>query len=232
MIKIKYNYKSFVFMLNSLEETLTNLPEIIACQGIWQNEFHKYDVYNHIMAVVKTIKFLTSDLNLIVAAYLHDIGKPQTKKEKKDKEGNTLEKEPGKTYHSFQGHEEEGEKMIRNMNYSFFEEYKLDKEKIARLVGFHYMPLKYLKKMRKAKNYNDFLSSYNELEKSIQEKGIDVNELIILFIADFIGKGNSNKREVTEYTLFVRSLTTDEEESKERYLRRLFNIQQKLYNSG
>lgn len=52
------------------------IPELDACIGVTQNEYHKDDVYDHILEVVKnTQPNLTSRL----ASLFHDIGKPDTK---------------------------------------------------------------------------------------------------------------------------------------------------------
>lgn len=54
------------------------LPEVDACFGVAQSiEHHKYDVYNHIIRVVDNSD---SCLTLRLAALLHDVGKPATKK--------------------------------------------------------------------------------------------------------------------------------------------------------
>lgn len=51
-------------------------PEMINCIDCGQNEFHEFDVFGHISAVVSHIK---KDRVLRLAAFFHDIGKPSTK---------------------------------------------------------------------------------------------------------------------------------------------------------
>lgn len=52
------------------------IPELDLCVGVKQNEFHKHDVYEHILEVVKNT---SPDLTARLAALFHDIGKPETK---------------------------------------------------------------------------------------------------------------------------------------------------------
>ena len=117
----------------TLDQLLISLPEVKAGKGIWQNPFHEFDVYDHSLDFVKHIKDLTDDLNLIVAGYLHDIGKPVCKIPTY-KDGVLQEKEPGKPYHRFKNHEHVGANMVREMNSNIFLQYGLDKIKIADLV--------------------------------------------------------------------------------------------------
>jgi putative nucleotidyltransferase with HDIG domain len=52
------------------------IPELDLCRGVTQNAYHKDDVFDHILEVVKnTPKNLTARLG----ALFHDIGKPQTR---------------------------------------------------------------------------------------------------------------------------------------------------------
>ena len=52
------------------------LPEIIPCIGFEQNEYHRFDVYNHLL---KACDYLPSESPLMrLTALLHDIGKPQS----------------------------------------------------------------------------------------------------------------------------------------------------------
>lgn len=57
------------------EELLFSLiPELKACKGFNQNnDWHPYDVYNHILHVVD---YVPNDLVLRLTALFHDIGKP------------------------------------------------------------------------------------------------------------------------------------------------------------
>lgn len=52
------------------------IPELDACIGVKQNEYHKDDVYDHILEVVKNTQ---PNLTARLASLFHDIGKPDTK---------------------------------------------------------------------------------------------------------------------------------------------------------
>jgi len=176
-------------MINpDLEQRLKELPEIEAGRGIWQNRFHEFDVYDHTINYVNHMKQMTSDPEMIVAGYLHDIGKPVVRKIK-IKDGVTEEKEPGKPYHEFDGHEKVGERMVADMDIQLFSEYGLNQNRIARLVGAHYVPMKGIKNMRKTSNYNDFVSAYHNLEQALDESGLPRGDVMTMFLADCLSKG-------------------------------------------
>ena len=70
-------------MLAELGILKTILPEVNAFIGYEQNDYHKYDLYNHTLEVIRnTLKFSSSSeeqqsiLILRLAALLHDVGKP------------------------------------------------------------------------------------------------------------------------------------------------------------
>jgi len=52
-------------------------PELVEGVGVEQNEWHAYDVWNHLMATVDATP--PGDALLRLAALLHDVGKPRTK---------------------------------------------------------------------------------------------------------------------------------------------------------
>ena len=63
-------------LLENEEELFKLIPELKVCKGFNQNnEWHIYDVYNHILNVVDNTP---KDLVLRLAALFHDIGKPKT----------------------------------------------------------------------------------------------------------------------------------------------------------
>ena len=176
--------------LGKLEEVLLNTPEVAAEKGIIQNEFHQYDVYDHTIAVVKALKEKTNDPNMIAAAYLHDIGKPITAKPR-EYEGVLQKDENGNIRHTFPDHEFVGEEMVRKMNPNLFIEYNLDQDKVARIVGIHYEPMKGIHAMRKTRTYTDFEKAYHQLERTLDQSGLTMEEVMNIFLADSIGKGNA-----------------------------------------
>ena len=60
------------------------LPELDSGWGVMQNKFHKYDVYYHNLYSLDAVE--STDYRMRLAALLHDIGKPNTKKHNSDSE--------------------------------------------------------------------------------------------------------------------------------------------------
>ncbi len=185
-------------MINpDLEQRLVEMPEIVAGKGIWQNGFHEFDVYDHTISYVSHLTEMTSDPEMIVAGYLHDIGKPVVRTPK-IKDGVPEEKEAGKPYHRFDDHEKVSEEMVRDMSSQLFDEYGLNQDRIAKLVGAHYVPLKGIKEMRKTSNWDDFISAYHLLEQTLDQTGLPREEVMDMFLADCLskGKGCTDKEEL------------------------------------
>jgi hypothetical protein len=164
------------------------MPQILAGKNLWQNAFHEFDVYDHTLDYVKHLKTMTSDEEIVAAGYLHDIGKPAVAK-LKYKNGKLLEKENGKPYHEFDDHEIVGEQIVRTMTPQFFNEYQLNQERIAKLVGNHFLPMDGIKAMRKTKNYEEFKEEYAKLEQTLDNSGSKREEVLMMFIADCLSKG-------------------------------------------
>lgn len=75
-------YIKVLHKLNLLNEII---PELVISIGVTQNEkYHKYDVFTH---CVYACDNTNPDITLRLAALLHDIGKPQTREEKINKNG-------------------------------------------------------------------------------------------------------------------------------------------------
>lgn len=70
-------------ILSYADRILELVPELIICNKCeHEHRAHKYNVYIHILHVVKGVE---NDLTLKLAALFHDIGKPYVKKKVKDK---------------------------------------------------------------------------------------------------------------------------------------------------
>ncbi|MCS7109308.1 MAG: HD domain-containing protein [Candidatus Micrarchaeota archaeon] len=175
---------------------LLNLPQIQAGKDLWQNPFHEFDVFTHTTKFVEFIEKMTDDLDVIAAGCLHDIGKPVVAKPKY-KDNVLQEKEPGKPYHEFDDHEKVGEEIVRKLPPSIFEKYGLNQEKIAILVGAHYLPMKGIKAMRAAKDYKEFETAYQNLVEKLEKTGYK-NEVLTMFVADKLaqGKGCTDREEL------------------------------------
>src|SRR3989338_4991787 len=188
-----------------IDRVMEALPEIQAGKDLWQNNFHEFDVYGHTMEVVKQLKEILKnetgviDLNLLAAGWLHDIGKPAVASPKLEN-GVPQQREPGKAYHKLDNHEVEGEKIVLGMDPKMFSALGLDQKKVAALVFCQFIPLKGIRETRKTGNWPDFLSSYNGLkdtldrmEKSTDRPPISKKEIRLMFLADKLGEGDSEK---------------------------------------
>ncbi|BBM89560.1 hypothetical protein COTS27_01264 [Spirochaetota bacterium] len=151
------------------------LPELVKTQGVMQNAFHAHDVYEHTLAVVDAVAkykrtlatkdILKNNITLLLAALLHDIGKPQTRKEG-ELEGQV----------SFLNHEQEGAKMsqviLKRLKFS-----KRDIETVVLLVREHMI-------------YNTSKWSDGGVRRWLNRVGIENKDrLIALVRADRVGRG-------------------------------------------
>ena len=104
------------------KEIFEFIPELKRCKGFNQNnEWHIYDVYNHILHV---IDYVPKNLTLRLAALFHDIGKPNSYTEDQNNVGH------------FYGHWEESKKIFDN----FSIKYNIDKNMsnaISNLILYH-----------------------------------------------------------------------------------------------
>lgn len=116
-------------LLKENEEYLFNLvPELKICKGFNQNnEWHIYDVYEHILHVIDNVPAV---IELRLAALFHDIGKPISYKEDELGVGH------------FYGHWEESQKIFNE----FANKYNIDeklKDIVSNLIYYHDLnPLK------------------------------------------------------------------------------------------
>lgn len=176
--------------MKQYEKDIKQMPEIQVMKGIWQNDFHEFDVYNHTMDFVRHIRKMTDDDNIIAAGYLHDIGKPVTA-QPKVKNGIWLERSPTQKYHTFPNHEAVGEDMVRAMSPELFDTYNLNQDRVAKLVGVHYEPMKGIKQMRKATSKTDFIDAFENLEGIIEKSNLPKEEVWMMFLADTLSKGQT-----------------------------------------
>lgn len=131
------------------------IPELEKCKGFDQNnEWHVYDVYEHILHVVDNV---SPNLIMRLAALFHDIGKPYTYKEDENKVGH------------FYGHWEVSQKIFN----LFVDKYNIDKNmgnRISNLIYYHDInvsKLEYskLKEMLERLNYEGIEQLY-ELKRA------------------------------------------------------------------
>ncbi len=89
LIKILLSNKpsKYIRILHKLNLLNEIMPELVICIGVTQNEkYHKYDVFTH---CVYACDNTNPELVLRLSALLHDIGKPQTREEKINRNGIT-----------------------------------------------------------------------------------------------------------------------------------------------
>jgi hypothetical protein len=208
--------------LKAINDFFSKLPEVQAGKDICQNKHHEFDVFEHTQKYVEYISELSNDKDIIAAGWLHDIGKPVTATTELDKDGKIIEKEPGKHYHNFRDHEHVGREMVLKMNPDIFNRFGLNQERIARLVGCHFIPMKGIKHMRKATNFEDFVVSFNSLNDSLSNLDVKKEEVLLMFLADKLAQGNTltDKKE-----LFIIRETLLKENRTEEDLRKIFKIE-------
>jgi putative nucleotidyltransferase with HDIG domain len=107
------------------------LPELVCCKGVAQNRHHTCDVYDHSLSAVRALAEYDPDHGdpiLALATLVHDIGKPDTRREHPD--------HPGE--YQFIGHEKLGGEMCEQVA----DRLRLsneEKERLIALVGQHMM---------------------------------------------------------------------------------------------
>ena len=160
-----------LFKSNALEVIF---PEISNLAGVDQRKDHHHkDVFLHTCIVVDNVAKVSENIWLRLAALLHDIAKPQTKK---------YDEEIGWTFH---GHDEIGAKMMKGI----FIKLKLPMHKleyIKKLIRLHLRPIALANE-----NVTD-----SAIRRLIVEAGEDLDDLITLCRADITSK---DPNRVTRY---------------------------------
>ena len=163
--------------LNILQESgLMNFvfPEIAVMYGLDQsNEYHHKDIFYHTLEVVDNAAQLSDKLDLRLAALVHDIAKPKTRR---------LSKSKGYTFY---GHDDVGARMLKgissNMKFS-----NSTRDYITKLTALHLRPISLAKK--------DVTDS--AIRRLIVDAGEEVDDLMKLCRADITTK---NPKNITKY---------------------------------
>ncbi len=147
------------------------LPELEQGIGIDQNQAHKYDVYEHSLRALQHAADKGWDFDVRLAALLHDIGKPKSRRWSEEKQDWT-----------FHGHEVVGAKMAKKI----LENLKFSREtidKVTNLVRWHMF-------------FSDpdkvTLSAVRRIIVNVGKEHIE--ELIELRICDRIGTGRPKEQ--------------------------------------
>lgn len=142
------------------------IPELVRCYGEYQNDFHQHDVYYHLLY---SCDAAPKDIILRIAALFHDIGKPISLEECKNK---------GIKENVFYNHEVYSEEITKN----FLTIYRYSKSeintitKLVRYHMFHYTP-----------NWTD-----GAVRRFVAKVGEDLIPLLFsLRVADRIGNGKN-----------------------------------------
>ena len=163
--------------LNILQESgLMNFvfPEIAVMYGMDQsNEYHHKDIFYHTLEVVDNAAKLSDKLDLRLAALVHDIAKPKTRR---------LSKSKGYTFY---GHDDVGARMLKgissNMKFS-----NSTRDYITKLTALHLRPISLAKK--------DVTDS--AIRRLIVDAGEEIGDLMKLCRADITTK---NPKNITKY---------------------------------
>ena len=145
-------------------------PEIAVMYGLDQsNEYHHKDIFYHTLEVVDNAAKLSDKLDLRLAALVHDIAKPKTRR---------LSKSKGYTFY---GHDDIGARMLKgisaNMKFS-----NSTRDYITKLTALHLRPISLAKK--------DVTDS--AIRRLIVDAGDEIDELMQLCRADITTKNPKN----------------------------------------
>jgi poly(A) polymerase len=150
-------------------------PEVADLYGVDQRKDHHHkDVFLHTCQVMDNIAGMTDKLYLRMAALLHDIAKPKTKK---------FVEGIGWTFH---GHEEIGARMVKHI----FRKLKLPLEHVPyveKIVRLHQRPMQLV----------DGTVTDSALRRLLFEAGEDIDDLMTLCRADITSK---NPKLVKQYS--------------------------------
>ena len=149
-------------------------PEIAVMYGLDQsNEYHHKDIFYHTLEVVDNAAQLSDKLDLRLAALVHDIAKPKTRR---------LSKSKGYTFY---GHDDVGARMLKGIS-SHMKFSNSTRDYIAKLTALHLRPISLAKK--------DVTDS--AIRRLIVDAGKEIDDLMKLCRADITTK---NPKNITKY---------------------------------
>ena len=145
-------------------------PEISIMYGLDQsNEYHHKDIFYHTLEVVDNAAKLSNNVDLRLAALVHDIAKPKTRR---------LSKSKGYTFY---GHDDVGARMLKgvaeSMKFS-----NSTRDFITKLTALHLRPISIAKK-----EVTD-----SAIRRLIVDAGEEIDDLMTLCRADITTKNPKN----------------------------------------
>jgi len=174
------------------------LPELSNMKGVEQRkEYHHKDVFHHTLQVLDQVANTSSKLELRLAALLHDIAKPRTKR---------FDEKLGWTFH---GHEIVGERMsvaiLRRMKYSVnIINY------VKKLVKLHLRPMALV---------SDEVTD-SAVRRVLVLAGEEFEDLMLLCRADITSKNPEKvKKHLNNYQIVMQKALLVEERDKLRAFR-------------
>jgi len=170
-------------------------PEFVALKGVEQRKgFHHKDVFYHTLQVLDNVAAKSDKLELRLAALLHDIGKPPTKR---------FDEESGWTFH---GHEVVGERMARRILRRF--KYSTEiVDYVCKLVRLHLRPMALV-----SEEVTD-----SAIRRLIYLAGDELDDLMILCRADITSKIEKKvKRYLENYEIVLKRIAEVEERDRIR----------------
>jgi len=168
-------------------------PEIEDMKGIEQREgFHHKDVFEHTLKVLDNVAQVSDKLELRLAALVHDIAKPRTKR---------FIPETGWTFH---GHDEIGARMLKPI----FQQLRLPKNMlnyVQKLVRLHLRPI----------HLSNESVTDSAVRRLLVHAGEDLEDLLTLCRAD-ITSGNPDrvKQHLANFDYVTERLLEVEEKDK------------------
>lgn len=165
-------------------DDLANLPVVQDGKNIWQNKWHIHDVFDHTVKVVEILRYkLNASPEMQAVGWLHDVGKPSTRIPKYENGNLQTHLKSGEPYHSFHGHEIVGEAIVRSLPPVIFRNLGIDQDYVARIVGYHFLPLSFVKRMKKGSSFSSFQMLYHELASQLAKTGMK-EDVFTIFHAD------------------------------------------------
>ncbi|MDP1676464.1 MAG: CCA tRNA nucleotidyltransferase [Bacteroidota bacterium] len=170
-------------------------PEAAELSGVEQRQDHHHkDVFLHTCQVVDNISSMTENVNLRMAALLHDIAKPKTKK---------FIEGIGWTFH---GHEEIGARMVKHI----YRKLKLPFDSVPyveKIVRLHQRPMQLVDE-----NVTD-----SAVRRILFEAGEEIDDLMTLCRADITSKNPKLVKQYSEnYDLVSQRMKEVEEKDRLR----------------